>query len=320
MKTGTLNLNTTTQNILDKFISEVRQSGLSYFSKGYKTIPGYYMVQCPYHKNGQERTPSAQFRQEDALFYCFVCKVPHSIEDVISYCLNVNGRSWLLNNFDGDNIEDRTVDFGLPKPTEKIKPKSLYVDKSILTKYKHKHPYMYERKLTDEVMEKFDIGYDPEKECITFPNKDVDGNIRFIATRSVNKKFFHYPEGVDKVIYGLYEIYQEIKRGVVINEIYVCESMINALTIWGWGKYAIALNGTGSTTQVELLKKTPFRQFILALDPDNAGRRGTEKLIAALGRHKILRTLPVPEGNDINTLTQEQFESLVPEKPAGFML
>lgn len=322
MRIGNLNINSDMKTILDRFIADIKRNGYPYFSRGYKDSGDYFMVQCPYHKLGQEKHPSAQFRKSDGLFYCHGCKEAHSFQSVIYHCLDVSGKSWLLNNFDGSESENREIQFDWPVEKEE---KHVYVDKSVLAEYRYTHPYMYKRKLNLETIRKFDIGYDADYtmtkvvdgkkisrhigECITFPNKDVDGNILFIARRAIHTKFFHYPEDVDKPVYGLYEIYREMRHDVKIEEVYVCESMINCLTLWSWGKYAVALNGTGSSKQLEQLKKTPFRHFILALDPDDAGRSGTKKLINAL-TNKFISVVDIPEGKDVNDLTKEEFESL----------
>ena len=322
MRIGNLELNTDSKSIIDKLIIDIRKNGLNYFSKGYKDTGEYLSVQCPYHKMGMENHPSAQFRKSDALFYCFGCKTTHSIIDVVTHCLNVNGKSWLLENFDGDSIEDRKVIFDLP--TKKIEtPK--YIDKEILKEYRFTHPYMFERKLNIETIRKFDIGYDKDfvlqtkvngqiiqkhiGECITFPVRDEFGNILFIARRAINQKFFHYHEGVDKPIYGLFEIYREMRQGKEINEVYVCESMLDALVIHSWGKYAVALNGTGSKDQYNIIKKSNLRYLILATDNDDAGKRARE-LFKKNVTNKIIREIDYSSYEnckDINDMSKEQF-------------
>ena len=335
MRIQNIELHTSMEKILDQLIDETKKRGYNFFSLGYKNTENWLMVQCPYHKYGQERNPSAGFSKEDGFFNCFTCKEKHPLPSVITDILGVNGRAWLLENFEGVATEDRDVDFmELPDRHVSFIPK--YLNKSVLDKYRTKHPYMYKRKLTDEIIDKFDIGYDPnyildikDKEgnvighkdiggCLTFPIKDEFGNLLFIAVRSVNTKFFHYPNDVDKPLFGLYEIYQEIKAGKDIDTVYVCESMINALTLWTYGKYAIALNGTGSKEQIEMLKKTPFRELILALDPDFAGKKGTEKIKNALERHKIISELVYKDDRDINELSREEFESLEIKDNFGF--
>lgn len=323
MRIDNLELNTDMKSIMDKLIIDLRKSGSNLFSKGYKDTQGYLSVQCPYHKLGMEHRPSAQFRKSDGLFYCFNCKEAHSLISVISYCLKTNGRSWLLENFDGSSIENRKVEFNLPLKTRVDKP--TYIDKSILAEYRFTHPYMYERKLTLDVIRKFDIGYDKDfilttkingkiverdiGECITFPVKDEHGNILFIARRAIHNKFFHYPDGVDKPIYGLYEIYREMKKGVNIDKVYVCESMLDCLAAWSWGKYAIALNGTGSNKQYEMIKKSDLRYLILATDNDKAGKRARE-LFKKNINNKIIKEISYESYGsckDINDMTKEQF-------------
>ena len=214
MRIGNVFVNTTMQSILDTLIMDCNSSGKKLFSKGYKEINGYYMVQCPYHKFGQEHKPSAQFRATDGYFFCFSCKESHPLPQVIYDCLGVDGRAWLLEHFDGDSDESRQG-FGFKKRNTE---KQNFVNPDILKRFDKTHPYMFQRKLNMEIIKKFNIGYDEEHKCITFPVKDLLGRIVFIATRSVEKKFFHYPSDVDKPIYGVYEIYEEMKKGRQIKE------------------------------------------------------------------------------------------------------
>lgn len=303
-----LYLSTDVYHILDELFFEMKLKRSEMFSKGYREAGEYLLVQCPYHKFGLEKKPSAQFRKSDGLFYCHACKETHSIDSVIHHCLGVNGRQWLLEHFDGSATGSRVPTFNLGQKSEP-KKETKYVDKEILARFRFTHPYMFKRKLNLDTIRKFDVGYDKDNDCITFPNKDENGNILFIATRSVKTKYFHYPAGADKPIYGLYEIYREIRHGAQINEVYICESMFNALTCWSYGKYAVALNGTGSHEQIEMLKRSSIRHFILALDPDEAGRKGTEKLLKSL-TNKFIEVAILPEGKDVNDLTKEEFEAL----------
>lgn len=302
MRIKNVQFNTDLQHILDKLTIELHSRGIRLLEKT-MPIKDYIMVTCPYHKNGQERKPSAQIREKDGLFYCFTCKETHSLPDMITHCLHENGWNWLLKNFSSVEISERHIELDFSRET----PKQEFVDKSQLAKYRFTHPYMFKRKLTMNIIKKFDIGYDKETNCITFPVKDKKGNILFFARRSVATKFFSYTKGAEKPLYGIYEIYREMSHGKDIKEVYITESIINCLTLWTWGYYALALNGTGSYAQIEELKKLPFRTIILALDPDNAGRTGTAKIQKALKNHKFVKTVEIPEGKDVNDLTKEEF-------------
>ena len=154
----------------------------------------------------------------------------------------------------------------------------------------------------------FDVGFDPKTQCITFPVTDESGNVLFIARRSVNTKYFHYPESVVKPLYGLYQLKKY--GGENLNEVVITESIFNCLTSWVYGKPAIALNGTGSSIQLQELQKLPYRKFILALDPDDAGDKGTQKIYDKLKGSKILTKYIIPVNKDLNDLSYEEFVSL----------
>ena len=230
------------------------------------------------------------------------------------------GANWLRKNFVTIEYEERPdIDIDLDRDKKVSKQETKYIDEDELDSYRFTHPYAYERKLTDDIIEQFDVGYDDNflltdkngkdhiLRCLTFPVRDETGNTLFIARRSVDTKFFHYPEGVVKPVYGLYEL-SLIKP--YPNDIIICESIINCLTCWSYGKYAVALNGTGTPFQYEQLKRLPARHFILALDPDRAGENGREKLRKVLGKSKLLTEYILPKGKDINDLTKDEFDNL----------
>ena len=308
---------------------------------------------CHYHKNGQERKPSAGIRKEDGLFHCFTCGEVHTLPEVISHCFGhidngVFGWNWLLKNYGMVEKEERKdvyLDFGRhnwsngcnninnidghmshinsnrklagnKEPEEGREAK--FVPEEELDKYRYIHKYMYERGLTDEIIELFDIGYDRTQHCITFPVRDRYGNCLFIARRSVRTKFFSYPKGVEKPLYGLYELYNWGKYKVSMNvgnigEIIVCESMFDALTAWVYGRYAVALNGLGNALQFKQLRDLPCRELVLATDNDEAGSDARTRIRKYIKNKLIMEYdySSYPEGaKDLNDLTFEQFLSL----------
>ena len=108
-----------------------------------------------------------------------------------------------------------------------------------------------------------------------------------------------------KPVYGLYELPKGCKSVIV------CESAFNALTCWVYGKPAVALFGTGNSYQIQQLKELGVNEFILAFDPDEAGKRATAKLKKALHSIAIVWSFEgIPEGKDINDLTKKEFDAL----------
>lgn len=310
-----MELLTDKMTVLLELKNQLSINGIERFSR-IKDTEKDIMTSCPFHKDGQESKPSFGISKDEDKCHCFACGWSGTFEEMISNCFGyddfgVYGTKWLAKNFNTISVDERkdvSIDVDRGNKVRKVidKDNRLFVDEDELDSYRYIHPYMYKRHLTNEVIDLFDIGYDKNTQCITFPNKDEYGNCLFIARRSVNTKYFNYPSNVDKPVYGLYELYQLDKFPT---EIYICESMINALTLWTWGKYAVALNGTGSSKQYEALKRMPNRVFILALDPDGAGNKGREKLKGALC-NKIIKEVFLPQGKDVNDCTQEEFFNL----------
>ena len=174
-----------------------------------------------------------------------------------------------------------------------------YITEEELDKYRYIHPYLYERGLTDEIIERFDIGYDRERKEITFPVRDIEGRCVFIAGRSTERKFFRLPKGMDKPIYC-----SHLFRYGTYTRAYITESFLNCLTCWKYDKPAMAMIGTGNQKQYEILNKLPVREYILAFDPDEAGRKATERFRKNV-HGKIIKELVYTDNRDINELQEE---------------
>ena len=287
-------------------------------------------VQCPYHGNGQERRPSAGIRKEDGLFHCFACGQAHTLPEVISYCfghyedvLGKFGMNWLITNFATIRKEERKdVEIDMERNNSTSKNTRLehtasfepnFVSEEELDSYRYYHSYWADRGITDDnIIELFDLGYDIRTNCITFPVRDYQGNCLFVARRNVSTKWFNYPRGVEKPLYGLYEA--DLVYNFDVNnypdKLYITESMIDCILLWQADKCAIALNGTGSKEQIERLKKLPIRQYVLATDNDEAGQRAREKLRKALS-NKLITEIDFPKDiKDIGECTKEQIENI----------
>ena len=299
-------------DILIELRSQLKQHGINLLSQ-IKESPGDCQVCCPYHKGGQEKRPSAGIRKTDGTFHCFACGETHSLQEVISHCfgkdndiIGVFGWEWILKNFLTVGIESRKkieLDLSRKAPTNSTQ----YISESELDTYRVYHPYMWKRKMTPEVVDIFDIGYDAETQSITFPVREESGKCLFVARRSVNTKFFNYPAGAEKPVYGLYELRQLEKYP---DEVIICESMIDAITCWVYGKYAVALNGLGNELQFRQLRAMPCRKFILGTDNDTAGKSARKRLRNYI-RDKLITEYILPDGKkDINDLSQEEFNTL----------
>ena len=268
-------------------------------------------ITCPSHKNGRENKPSCfvycrkdNDKVEYGRVHCFTCGYSARLHEFVGDCFGQSeefGKSWLIQRF-GTMIESDS-EYLEPIIIDSFKNK--YMDESVLNKYMFYHPYMWQRGLSKEVVDKFGVGYDKTHNSITFPVWDEQNRLVMITSRNVSNKYFHIEKNKDKPVYLLNFINREN-----IDKVYVCESQINALTLWTWGYPAIALFGTGSSHQYEILNKCGIRNYILCFDGDIAGNKGRNRFIENMRKDVLISYKLIPDGKDVNDLTKEEFEKL----------
>lgn len=317
-------IQTDTQSVLDMLKFDLAQHGVDRFHI-FRNNGENIQTNCPFHKNGQERKPSFGVNGEIDKCHCFSCGWAGTIEEMISELYGYQdegkfGKRWLIKRFNTVEIETRpNIMEGFngrnnitirnnndihrfKQHIQSNKSSEQYsgeITEEELDKYRYIHPYMYQRKLTDEIIERFDIGYDRERKEITFPVRDIEGRCVFVARRSVERKFFRLPKGIDKPIYCADKF-----RAGAYRTAYITESFLNCLTCWKYNKPAMAMIGTGNQKQYEILNKLPVREYILAFDPDEAGRKATERFRKNV-HGKIIKELVYTDNRDINDLQEE---------------
>lgn len=268
-------------------------------------------ITCPFHSGGHERTPSCEILLEDkgstpaGTVHCFGCGYRASLVKFIANCLNISYKQateWILSVSNYDIIQStRDIsEIELKLDTEDVEEEVPEVSIDELKQYDYIHPYMFERKLTDDIIKKFDVGYDPKADSLTFPVY-VDGKCVFVAKRRVKYKRFDLPELKNKPIYGL--------DYITDNEFIICEGVIDALTCWSYGKQAVALFGTASDYQLKILNNVRQRKLVIGTDGDEAGDKAARRIAKAL-TNKLVTRLDIPKGKDINDLSKEEFDKL----------
>lgn len=307
-----------------------------------KITGNWYTLYCPFHKDGQERKPSFGVLMSDeyragklmkaGTCNCFTCSYHGSIVDMITEILkkkNIgqSGLEWLSANIPGFDAD--AVDFDLLLPSDMIDnlnatyavnyisnllhPKQQeYVPETELASYRYTVDYMYTRHLTDKAIEEYDIGFDPNfvppgkvkpVPCITMPVRDESMRTLFLCRRAINSKMFNYPQGVQKPLYGFELVPKDCKS------LCICESCLDAISLHIFGYDAVALMGTGNSYQIEQLKRSGIREFVLCLDGDEAGQTAAAKLKSRLKSVGVVWTVHIdPEKKDANNCTKEEFD------------
>lgn len=310
-----------------------------------KIINGWYSIYCPFHNSGQERRASCGILLADdyrngvkypaGYTHCFTCGRASTLEETVSdilknHSITTSGIEWLKQNIPGyeelaeieplisnELLENLTNKYAIKDIQARMSAEPSYISEEELASYRYTVPYMYERRLTDEIIAEYDIGVDlnwiPSGRknpvpCITFPVKDIEGRTLFICRRSIKGKLYNYPQGINKPVYGIDKLAKGTKSVVI------CESCINALTAKIYGYEAVALLGTGNAYQVNQLKQLGVEEFVLAMDGDEAGRKASARLKRQLQSVAIVWTINMPDGKDVNDCEKEEFVRLYEER------
>lgn len=267
-------------------------------------------TQCPFHGAGNEQHPSFGICHNKAnpnygKYHCFACDAKGSILSLVNYLSNKNpGDAYgieFIRSVSDIGFTDRAGTVSLLPRTPMKLPE--VTDVELMSYRSASVPYLTEvRRIKPIIQRVFDTGYDMVTNSVTFPVKRIDGSVAFVVRRGVEQKWYNYPAGVDKPVYGVFEFKKIVPvTSLFYRRVALVESIINALTLWGYGIPALALLGTGSQSQIDFLNSTDFREYMLCLDGDKAGMDGTEKLKNKLkARTSVIPMLPKKDVNDLS--------------------
>lgn len=301
------------ETLLSKIRDYIKlKTGIFYF-KDIRKTPDNLIVTCPYHKNGQERKPSATIRITPSdrttigMFHCFTCgeskPLNYVIKDLLGpiYHEDEVEAKFHLNTL----IIQSHFEYTKNEPLFQL-PNTNIISEKTLRNYRYYHPYLANRNISEDTANFYDIGFDQYNNQITFPIRNIYRECLAIGRRNIDKKFYTYPSGFVKPLYGIYELND------FLNYVYIVEGPFNLWSLHEYKKEGIALLGTGTEFQYKELLKIKCKGFVLALDPDDAGRHGTLKLGNFLKNKNIKSYVTLlPDGKDINDLTYEEFQSLI---------
>ena len=143
--------------------------------------------------------------------------------------------------------------------------------------------YFKERGFTEEIINRFNLGYDAIHKAIVIPY-GISAN--YYITRSTAGKSFYKPptaEAGPEPIYNKYALYDT-------KPCFVCESPLDAISIMAINSEcnAVSLGGTGSDKLITAIKKKrPNCTLILNFDNDDAGQSATETTAEKLNAENV---------------------------------
>lgn len=256
------------------------------------------MCTCPFHKGGKENKPSCGVllrekvdknrKYEAGTVHCYTCgytaDLPQFVADLLGLASPVQGFKWLVSRYNYASAEREPIELNLYRGQAE---KASYMDEAEVERFYQelkKSPaaceYLKRRALPSWIMDAYKLGFDPEDGVVLFPVRDLSGKVAFYKGRSLVGKHFYNAKDIDKnsQIFGLYELLAGGKASPE-SEVWITESEIDALSLIAQDRLAIALMGSHiSEAQCRELESTPFRRFVLALDNDEAGKKGAAQI------------------------------------------
>jgi DNA primase len=149
----------------------------------------------------------------------------------------------------------------------------------------HAHAYLKERGVTEEISQRFGVGFFPGKGSmhgrIVIPIHNPKGELVAYAGRSIDgtEPRYRFPAGFHKSLelYNVHRVRDEVSVVLV-------EGFFDCMKVTQAGFPCVALMGaTMSNTQEELVREH-FAHVVLMLDGDEAGRGASEEIAERLRR------------------------------------
>lgn len=185
----------------------------------------------------------------------------------------------------------------------KGEPVQTTLNESELQRYNMPTPYWTDpppagRGLTQEMVDLFDLGYDPIRDCVTIPARDLHGRLLGFTRRFLDPDApvrYKDPKGFQKGhnLFGAH-LASEHESGMVV----LVEGPLDAIKVWQAGFVAVAQYGSYLTVeQIRILRRMGTVVVVTFYDNDKGGRTSTSHALG-YGTKTVL-------GKEVCTYTPE---------------
>ena len=273
---------------------QVRQIAKQHLRKVRPSGPDDIMAICPFHMKvdgTEEKRPSFAMSLSKGLYFCHACQEKGNL---YTFLRDVGmSRDTIENGY--RRIID-AVARNLPPPPDPLKPKVFSYDpipEGLLGLFDYCPNTLVEAGFHPETLKHFEVGFDKWYNRITFPLRDMYGQLVGVSGRQATgdswPKYKIYDKefetwdlpariGWDKriVLWNSHAVYPELYFNHEGGEIVVVEGFKAAMWLWQAGiKNVVALLGTYLTFEQEWILERMGARVYLFLDNDEWGIKGT---------------------------------------------
>lgn len=242
------------------------------------------------------------------MFYCFSC---HKISDLVEFVMFTSGRTYFESvRFIKSKEQESDIEKEIAKQLYD-KPDYVPYDELQIKRLNQQAidspraiSYFSGRKISQESIMKFSLGFSDKQDMVTVPVHSPDGMLLGFVARSIEGKEFKNTPGLpkSKTLFNL-------NRVKTANKVYVVESSFDAIRLDQVGFPAVATLGANvSGMQIDLLQKY-FNDIIVIADNDEAGGNMKNRLVEKLGGRVSVIQLN-NKYKDIGDMSDEDIKSL----------
>lgn len=265
-----------------------------------------FIIFCPFHNN--YRSPAGEVNKKSGIFFCFSC---NKTSDLVEFVMFTSARTYFESvRFIKSKEQETDLE---QEMTRQLHTRQEYVPYDELqVKRLHQQAmesprattYFNGRKINQDSMVKFGLGFSENQDMVTVPVHSPDGILLGFVGRSIEGKEFKNTPGLPKS-----KTLFNINRVKTAEQVYVVESSFDAIRLDQVGLSAVATLGANvSTMQTELLQKY-FNNIIVIADNDEAGGNMKNRLLEKLGSRVSVIQLD-NKYKDIGDMSDEDIKSL----------
>ena len=260
---------------------------------------------CPCCKSGSGNnnhfTPAFHLyraKSGDLHFKCFACGAEGDIftlAGLLNDTRDFNEERRIVADFLGVDLARRSPLSDLKVSDAKVSGPQGIAESNALRKQAHDYiaycrshigetDYFAERGLTDETVQRFMLGYDPQRRqaVIPFGSSYYMGRSTRVGADQKGDRKHYKPRGLRQPLFNLRAFAQEK------DALFIVEAPIDAMSIEQSGGSCIALGGTSTAFFEKMLDYfRPECRFILAFDNDAPGRRIQERVKGILRNRSL---------------------------------
>jgi 5S rRNA maturation endonuclease (ribonuclease M5) len=264
------------------------------------TFKSGFLESCPFCNSGAgtQGTPAFSIKESKQIFKCFSCDKAGNVIEFIRYFKNLEAADsikYIVSTYVNDSKLDA---YQKPKEQKTNWEKALYAIKN--NPIGKAAEYLQSRSIDVSSLPKRSFYYDSlENAVVFFDSQNKLINKRLIAPISGTKAKFATGSQINNSLYD--ELYLSDK-----SEVYICEGVINAMSLKGLSSLAVFTTGNKFTQADKLEPYLKGKTVVLAFDNDKAGNHYTESFSAFLKQSGIefneVKQLFLPDSQDINDL------------------